>query len=148
MAENSHPMTESNERRNRKQVVAALLVRGGQVLICQRTRQQAQPLKWEFPGGKIEPGETREAALKRELQEELGIDAEIGRRVASLCHRYHEDSEFELHFFLVERYSGELTNNIFEDIRWEALEKLPQYDFLEADLRFVQELAAGKIKIL
>src|SRR5208337_4522213 len=113
-------MTESHERTIRKQVVAALLIHEERLLICQRTRNQALPLKWEFPGGKIEPGESREAALKRELQEELGIDAEIGRKVASLCHRYRQDSEFELHFFLVERYSGELTNNIFEDIRWEA----------------------------
>ena len=82
------------------------------------------------------------------MQEELGIDAEIGRKVVSLCHRYQEDSEFELHFFLVKRYSGELSNNIFEDMRWEALEKLAQYDFLEADRRFVQELAAGKFKML
>jgi 8-oxo-dGTP diphosphatase len=140
-------MTESHERRTPKQVVAALLVRGERVLICQRTRDQALPLKWEFPGGKIEPGESREVALKRELQEELGIDAEIGRKVASLCHRYRQDSEFELHFFLVERYSGELTNNIFEDIRWEELRNLPRYDFLAADLRFVQDLAAGKIQI-
>jgi 8-oxo-dGTP diphosphatase len=81
------------------------------------------------------------------LQEELGIDAEIGRKVASLRHRYHEDRELELHFFLVERYCGELTNKIFEDIRWEAIENLPRYDFLEADLRLVQDLAAGKIKI-
>ena len=140
-------MTESHERRTPKQVVAALLLRGEQVLICQRTRNQALPLKWEFPGGKIEPGESREAALRRELQEELSIDAEIGRKVASLRHRYRQDSEFELHFFVVERYSGELTNNIFEDIRWEELRNLPRYDFLAADLRFVQDLAAGKIQI-
>jgi 8-oxo-dGTP diphosphatase len=141
-------MTEAYQPIASKQVVAALLVRGERVLICQRTRHQALPLKWEFPGGKIEPGETREAALKRELQEELGIDAEIGRKVASLCHRYRQDSEFELHFFLVERFSGELTNNIFQDIRWEALANLPQYDFLEADRRFVQDLSEGAIKIV
>jgi 8-oxo-dGTP diphosphatase len=140
-------MRESSEARTRKQVVAAVLVRDGRVLICQRTRHQALPLKWEFPGGKIEAGESAQAALKRELQEELGIDAEIGRTLASLCHRYHQDSEFELHFFLVERYSGEITNMIFEDVRWEELAKLPRYDFLEADLRFVQELSEGTIKI-
>jgi 8-oxo-dGTP diphosphatase len=138
-------MTEYNEPKIRKQVVAALLVRDGQVLICQRTKHQPMPLQWEFPGGKIESGETQEAALQRELQEELGIDAEIGRKVASLCHRYREDSEFELHFFLVERFSGELTNKIFTEIRWEALEKLSQYNFLEADLRLVHDLAAGKL---
>jgi 8-oxo-dGTP diphosphatase len=138
-------MTQANAPRPGKQVVAGVLVRGGRVLICQRTRRQALPLKWEFPGGKIEAGESAEAALKRELQEELGIDAEIGRKLASLCHRYHEDSEFELHFFLIEQYSGEITNMIFEDIRWEELAKLPQFDFLEADRRFVQDLAAGRM---
>ena len=138
-------MTPSKPGKTSRQVVAAVLVRGGQVLICQRTAHQALPLQWEFPGGKIEAGESEPEALRRELREELGIDAEIGREVASLCHRYHADREFELHFFLVESYSGELTNNIFADIRWEAPENLPHYDFLEADLRFVQELAAGNI---
>jgi 8-oxo-dGTP diphosphatase len=137
--------SQANGQNFRRQVVAALLVRDRQVLICQRTRDQALPLKWEFPGGKVEPGETREAALKRELQEELGIDAEIGRQVASVRHRYRRNSEFDLHFFVVESYAGELTNNIFEDIRWEELRNLPRYDFLEADLRFVRELAAGTI---
>jgi len=151
-------MTHPGPPTTRMQVVAAVIVRGERVLICQRTRHQALPLKWEFPGGKLEVGESPAAALKRELHEELGIDAEIGRKLASLCHRYYEQShsqqcdpggpahgspgEFELHFFLVERYSGEIINQIFADIRWEELSKLPEYDFLEADLRFVRELAA------
>lgn len=137
-------MTQPEAGNTRRQVVAAVLLRGGQVLVCQRTADQTFALQWEFPGGKIEAGESQPEALSRELREELGIDAEIGRKLASLRHRYHAGSEFELHFFLVERYSGELTNHIFADIRWEDPENLPRYDF-EADRRFVRELAAGNI---
>ncbi len=73
-----------------KQVVAALIVRKNKILICQRTRHQTMPLKWEFPGGKIEPGEKPEQALQRELEEELGIVATIGRKVATIRHDYRD----------------------------------------------------------
>ena len=65
-----------------KQVVAAIIVRDSKILICQRTEDQAMPLKWEFPGGKVERDEDLKDALHRELDEELGIDAVIGRKVA------------------------------------------------------------------
>ena len=68
-----------------KQVVAALILRGSELLICQRTKHQPMPLKWEFPGGKVEPAEEPQAALARELEEELGIHATIGPEVASQC---------------------------------------------------------------
>jgi 8-oxo-dGTP diphosphatase len=128
-----------------KQVVAALMVRGEEILCCQRTEYQALPLKWEFPGGKIEPGENPPQALVRELDEELGIRAEVGEKVAQLQHRYHNGNAVELHFFVVERYQGELQNRIFREIRWVNRQELPSLDFLDADRTLVQQIADGQL---
>ena len=128
-----------------KQVVAGLLVRGSELLICQRTKYQPMPLQWEFPGGKIEPGEEPQAALERELEEELGIHATVGPEVATVAHTYRNGNGVELHFFLVEAYQGAIENRIFKDVRWVQRETLPQFDFLEADKTLVEEIAAGKI---
>jgi 8-oxo-dGTP diphosphatase len=128
-----------------KQVVAALLLREGKLLICQRTRHQPMPLKWEFPGGKIEAGEQPAQALRRELEEELGIQASIGKPVARLRHDYKNGGAVELQFFRVEEYAGEVENLVFREVRWVERAELPQYDFLEADLTLVRDLAAGKL---
>jgi 8-oxo-dGTP diphosphatase len=128
-----------------KQVVAALIVRGEEILCCQRTEHQTLPLKWEFPGGKIEPGEQPDEALHRELEEELGIRADIGSKVAQLQHSYPGGSAVELHFFKVEHYEGELQNRIFREIRWVRRRDLPTLDFLDADRTLVQQLADGKL---
>jgi 8-oxo-dGTP diphosphatase len=128
-----------------KRVVAALIVKNGKLLVCQRTRHQTMPLKWEFPGGKIEEGEQPRAALRRELEEELGILATIGDEVRRIQHEYPNGGKVELRFFLVREYEKEIENRIFRDIRWAAPKDLPQYDFLEADLTLVNELAAGKL---
>ena len=128
-----------------KQVVAALFVRGDEVLCCQRTEYQALSLKWEFPGGKIEAGEKPPEALKRELEEELGIQAEIGCKVAQLQHTYLNGNAVELHFFKVEQYEGELQNRIFREIRWVHRRDLPALDFLDADRTLVQQIAQGKL---
>jgi 8-oxo-dGTP diphosphatase len=134
-----------------KQVVAALIVRksknedADEILICQRTETQPLPLKWEFPGGKIEPGEQPAEALARELEEELGIRAKIGAKVASLQHHYASGTHVELHFFLVKEFQGEIENKIFRDVRWVPLIGLPGYDFLEADLGLVKDISSGKL---
>jgi 8-oxo-dGTP diphosphatase len=128
-----------------KQVVAALIWQDGSVLVCQRTRHQTMPLKWEFPGGKIEEGEQPRDAMRRELEEELGINAEVGDEVARFRHRYPNGSAVELRFYDVRKYGGELENRIFKDIRWAKPTELPSYDFLEADLKLVQDLATGKL---
>jgi 8-oxo-dGTP diphosphatase len=135
----------SNTNSMVKQVVAALMVRGQEILCCQRTEYQALPLKWEFPGGKIEPGENPPEALVRELEEELGVHAEIGAKVAQLQHRYHNGNAVELHFFVVERFDGELQNRIFREIRWVNRRDLPTLDFLDADRTLVQQIASGEL---
>ena len=128
-----------------KLVTAALLVRGTEVLACQRTWHQTMPLKWEFPGGKIELGEQPRDALRRELEEELGIQARIGDEVARLKHIYKNGNAVELRFFLVREYEGEVENRIFADVRWVERAELPGYDFLEADQELVRQIAAGEI---
>jgi 8-oxo-dGTP diphosphatase len=128
-----------------KQVVAGLIFKNDQILVCQRTRHQTMPLKWEFPGGKIEEGEQPRDALRRELNEELGIDATIGEEVARMRHEYKNGSAVELRFYAVREYKGEIENRIFKDMQWAVRSELPSFDFLEADLQLVRELAEGKI---
>ena len=128
-----------------KRVVAAVIFQDDKILVCQRTRHQTMPLKWEFPGGKIEEGEQPRDALHRELDEELGIDAKIGQEVSRIVHEYPGGGSVELRFFLVNEYQGQIENKIFRDIRWSHRSELSQYDFLEADLTLVRDLADGKI---
>lgn len=128
-----------------KQVVAALIVREEKILICQRMEDQTMPLKWEFPGGKVEHGEDLRDALRRELDEELGIDALIGRKIAAIQHTYASGASLELYFYRVDRFTREIQNRIFRDVRWIDRKDLPTYDFLEADVRLVLEISAGNL---
>jgi len=128
-----------------KQVVAALIIRDSRVLICQRTEDQAMPLKWEFPGGKVERDEDLKDALRRELDEELGIDAVIGRKVAAIQHTYANGTSLALYFYRVDQFKREIQNRIFRDVRWIDRQELPTYDFLEADVKLVRDISAGRL---
>jgi 8-oxo-dGTP diphosphatase len=128
-----------------KQVVAAIIFREGKILICQRTEDQTMPLKWEFPGGKVEQDEDLKDALHRELEEELGIDAVIGRKIAAIQHTYANGASLELYFYRVDQFKNEIENRIFHDVRWIDRKELPTYDFLEADVRLVRDISAGKL---
>lgn len=128
-----------------KQVVAAVLVRDGRILVCQRREDQPFPLEWEFPGGKIEAGEEPRTALARELDEELGITAKIGAEIASVRHAYASGLAVELQFFVVTEFSGEIDNRIFRQIRWAERSSLVPELFLEADRCVVRQLRDGEI---
>ena|ERR1700761_321136 len=128
-----------------KRVVAGILVRGGEVLCCQRPASDPFPLKWEFPGGKIESGETPEQALARELEEELAIHAQLGPWIETVRHSYTPGVEVELHFFRVSEWTGEIQNLIFNDVRWVEHSEIPKLDFLEADKEIVRRIARGQL---
>ncbi len=123
------------------EVVAAVIERNGSVLICQRKRGSRHALKWEFPGGKVEPGEQLAEALARELREELKIDAKIGRQIGKHEVRYPKGPLIRLNFFRVTEFAGEPVNTEFEQILWTPRERLTDYDFLEGDVAFVKQLA-------
>lgn len=126
-------------------VVAGLIEKDGLVLIGQRRTDDKHPLKWEFPGGKVETGESFQDALQRELEEELCIQAVIGAEVARYDYKYKGKSPIQLVFYRIPHYNGEPRCSAFNEIRWEKREALPTYDFLEGDHDFVRRLANHEV---
>lgn len=125
-------------------VVAAVIERGGMILIGQRKRGDWNEYKWEFPGGKVEFGEDPRLAMERELREELDIQAEIDYELMRYEHQYPGRPPIQLIFYRIGRFKGEPVNRAFESIAWELPAKLTDYDFLDGDLDFVQRLARGQ----
>jgi 8-oxo-dGTP diphosphatase len=123
-------------------VSAGILLRDGLVLACQRPADQSHPGKWEFPGGKREAGETMAECLRRELREELGIEAEVGAELWQSTHTYPGRPPVALVFFRVDRFAGEPRNLVFADIRWVDLAGLAALDFLAADRELIARLPA------
>lgn len=126
-------------------VVAAVIERNGRVLIGQRRAGDRHALKWEFPGGKVELYESPRDALRRELREELGIEAEIGPEMVRYEFQYPKRAPILLIFHRVTEFEGELRNDAFQQIKWEDRQVLPRYDFLDGDRDFVRRLARGHV---
>ena len=122
-------------------VVAAVIERDdGGILIAQRRAGSAHALKWEFPGGKVDAEETPEAALARELQEELAIQAVVGPEILRYEYSYAGKLPIVLIFFEVTSFSGAPRNRVFERIAWAGRRELSNYDFLEGDAEIVRQL--------
>lgn len=120
-------------------VAAALVDAAGRVLIAERPAGKPLAGRWEFPGGKLAAGETREAALLRELQEELGIEVREAEFVLELVHAY-PDREVELAFHVVTDFFGEPQSLDGQALRWVPVDQLQREDILEADLPFIEAL--------
>ena len=129
-------------------VVAAVIEREDRrLLIGQRRRDDSSPLKWEFPGGKMETGETPEAALARELREELGVTLKRSIEIGRVQHKYPGSSyELEIRFFATEIVETELNPRTFEQTKWALPKELGDYDFLPANAPLIAQLATGRIK--
>ncbi len=130
-----------------KEVAVGILRGDGKVLACQRKRDAVYSLKWEFPGGKVEAGETPSEALRRELREELGIEATPGAEIHRQEWVYPDgvadpkkDGSFRVFYFLVDRYTGVPRNNAFEQIRWVTIPELRRLDILEGNREAVDIL--------
>ena len=121
-------------------VVAGVIFKADRVLVCQRHEKAAFALKWEFPGGKVESGEADDAALRRELAEELGIAVHGVRQIFQDRHAYPDGPEVALSFFKVLAYDGAVQNLVFQRIEWVQLEQLNNFDFLEGDRRLISQL--------
>ena len=117
------------------------------LLIGQRRKADTSPLKWEFPGGKIEPGEEPEAALGRELREELGVTLTRSLEIGRVQHTYAGTAtELEIRFFAAAIAEDKIVETAFEQIAWVLPKELGQYNFLAANAQLVANLATGRIK--
>ena len=125
-------------------VTAGILIDSERILICQRHHTDTYGLQWEFPGGKVEQGEELKACLRRELEEELGIDADIGEEVFRLRHRY-PDRYVEVAFFAVRGFRGTVDNRVFETVQWVERPSLANFNFLEADRELVRRISNGEV---
>ncbi len=129
-------------------VVAAVIERSDRrLLIGQRRKNDTSPLKWEFPGGKVQDGESPEVALARELQEELGVTLVKSVEIGRVRHLYAATpDELEIRFFAAAIAESELMPRTFEKTAWALPKELGEYDFLAANRELIAQLATGRIK--
>jgi 8-oxo-dGTP diphosphatase len=128
-----------------KIISAGIIIKDDKVLICQRRKNSYYELKWEFPGGKVEEDEDTIGCLKRELEEELDINADIDKLIYVQKFKYPDGFEFEISFYLIKHFEGTLKNKVFENILWVSYNELKEFDFLEADKEVIDHLLTDNV---
>lgn len=123
-----------------QKVTAAILINNGKVLIARRAKNQKLAGKWEFPGGKVEAGETPEECLIREIKEELGIKIEIEDFFGESIYRYNDIGVIKLIAYRVRWIEGDYKLNVHSQIKWVKPDELDKFDFSPADKPFVKKL--------
>lgn len=118
-------------------VSAGIIEADGLILLCQRLPREPHPLKWEFPGGKVEDGETPEEALIRELTEELSIHVTGLKKIVAYPYCYEGREAITLHFFQILSFAGRIQNKAFHAMKWTPPEELYNADLLAGDLEFL-----------
>lgn len=126
------------------EVVAALIWKGNQFMICQRPAHKARGLLWEFVGGKVEPGETKEQALVRECREELVVTVQVGEVFMEVTHKY-PDLTVHLTLFHASIQEGTPQMREHNDIRWITVEEIDQYPFCPADEVILERLKGESV---
>ena len=122
-------------------VTCAIIIRESKILICQRSSAMNLPLKWEFPGGKVEPGEDEKATIVREIKEELHLDIEVVKRLKPVEHDY-PTFRIRLVPFIANVVGGKLLLEEHADAKWVTVDDLDQYDWAPADVLIVEQLKA------
>jgi 8-oxo-dGTP diphosphatase len=131
-----------NEGDKVKQVTAAIIKEHDKYLICQRGAEDECSLLWEFPGGKLEEGETLEECIIREIKEELDLDINLhGIFTTSIYHFGQKEIYFTVYNAVIA--AGQMKLHVHNDARWVALNELSKYDFMPADIEFVEKLIRG-----
>ena len=123
-------------------VASGVIVKNNKILIGLRAEGDSGAGMWEFPGGKIELNESSEDAIKRELREELDIEATVNQKIMKYSHRF-KNTIYEISFFEINKFTGSIKKNVHDDFQWIELASLKKYRFISGDLLLIDRILAN-----
>ena len=141
-------MQELNTKNKLIKVVGGLIIQEDKLLIAQRKKNTDHPLKWEFPGGKINENESPEDALKRELKEELNIKINSFEFLIDYFYEYEISlKKIHLFFYIINSFQGLMQKNVHQNLKWIEIKDISHYDFLDGDRELINRINNNEFKI-